>query len=38
MAAASVGFNDLSYFNRSFKRRFGVTASDIKTEARAGRG
>jgi AraC-like DNA-binding protein len=36
--ALSVGFNDLSYFNRSFKKRFGVTPSDIRMEARAERG
>jgi AraC-like DNA-binding protein len=27
--AFAVGFNDLSYFHRSFKKRFGVTPSDI---------
>ena len=31
--AYECGFNDLSYFNRSFRRRFGLTP----TEARAGR-
>ena len=28
--AAAVGFSDLSYFNRAFRRRFGVTPSDIR--------
>jgi AraC-like DNA-binding protein len=27
-----VGFNDLSYFHRSFRRRFGVTPFDMRTE------
>jgi AraC-like DNA-binding protein len=27
--AFAVGFNDLSYFHRSFKKRFGVTPADI---------
>jgi AraC-like DNA-binding protein len=31
--AYECGFNDLSYFNRSFRRRFGLTPS----EARAAR-
>lgn len=31
--AAEVGFGDLSYFNRSFRRRFGATPSDIRHAA-----
>jgi AraC-like DNA-binding protein len=27
--AAEAGFNDLSYFNRAFRRRFGATPSDV---------
>ena len=30
--AFTVGFNDLSYFHRSFKKRFGVTPSDIQMD------
>lgn len=30
--AFSIGFNDLSYFHRAFKRRFGVTPADIQAE------
>ena len=32
--AAEAGFTDLSYFNRSFRRRFGGTPSDIREAAR----
>jgi AraC-like DNA-binding protein len=28
--AFEVGFNDLSYFNRSFRRRFGATPSEVR--------
>ena len=31
--AAEAGFTDLSYFNRSFRRHFGATPSDIRTAA-----
>jgi len=32
--ALDVGFNDLSYFNRTFRRRFGATPSDVRAAAR----
>jgi len=32
--AFEVGFNDLSYFNRTFRRRFGETPSDARENAR----
>jgi hypothetical protein len=32
--AAEAGFTDLSYFNRAFRRRFGVTPSDVRQHAR----
>jgi AraC-like DNA-binding protein len=35
--AYTAGFNDLSYFHRSFRKRFGVTPSDIRTEFMAHR-
>jgi AraC-like DNA-binding protein len=31
--AAQAGFNDLSYFNRAFRRRFGATPSDLREAA-----
>jgi AraC-like DNA-binding protein len=36
--AFGAGFNDLSYFNRSFRRRFGATPSDVRTAARTEHG
>ncbi len=33
--AYDVGFGDLSYFNRAFRRRYGATPSDIRAAARA---
>jgi AraC-like DNA-binding protein len=30
-----LGFNDVSYFNRSFRQRFGCTPSDVRNAARA---
>jgi len=33
--AFSSGFNDLSYFNRSFRRRFGVTPSEARANGTA---
>jgi AraC-like DNA-binding protein len=30
--AYTVGFNDLSYFHKSFRRRFGVTPADMRAE------
>jgi AraC-like DNA-binding protein len=32
--AFEVGFSDLSYFNRTFRRRFGATPSDLRAAAR----
>ena len=32
--AFKVGFGDLSYFTRAFRRRFGMTPSDVKEQAR----
>jgi len=33
--AYDLGFNDVSHFNRSFRRRFGCTPSDVQNAARA---
>ncbi|BCP54383.1 AraC family transcriptional regulator [Kaistia sp. 32K] len=35
--AFAAGFQDLSHFNRVFRRRFGCTPSDVRAEALAGR-
>lgn len=32
--ALGVGFGDLSYFNLTFRRRFGMTPSDVRDRAR----
>ena len=32
--ALDVGFGDLSYFNRTFRRRYGMTPSDVREQAR----
>jgi AraC-like DNA-binding protein len=32
--AFAAGFNDLSYFNRAFRRRYGATPSDVREGAR----
>jgi AraC-like DNA-binding protein len=34
--ALDAGFSDLSYFNRTFRRRFGETPSDVRKMARQG--
>lgn len=31
--AYECGFNDLSYFNRSFRRRFGLTPTEARAQA-----
>lgn len=33
--AFAAGFNDLSYFNRIFRQRFGITPSDFRARSRA---
>jgi len=35
--AFEVGFADLSYFNRTFRRRFGTTPADVREQARRAR-
>jgi AraC-like DNA-binding protein len=32
--AFDAGFNDISYFNRSFRKRYGMTPGDVRHEAR----
>lgn len=34
MVALTVGFGDLSYFNRCFRRQYGMTPSDARAEAK----
>lgn len=34
--AFDIGFGDLSYFNRTFRRRFGATPSDVRAKAMMG--
>ena len=34
--AFDVGFGDLSYFNRTFRRRYGATPSEIRRAAKRG--
>jgi len=34
--AFNVGFGDLSYFNRAFRRRYGAAPSELRTAARCG--
>jgi AraC-like DNA-binding protein len=36
--ASDCGFNDLSYFNRSFRRRYGGTPTDVRGQAQRMRG
>lgn len=36
--AFEVGFGDLSYFNRTFRRRYGATPSDVRETASRGNG
>jgi AraC-like DNA-binding protein len=36
--AHACGFNDLSYFNRTFRRRYGLTPSEFRNEAPASDG
>jgi AraC-like DNA-binding protein len=31
--ALAAGFGDLSHFNRSFRKRYGATPSDVRAEA-----
>jgi len=34
--ALRVGFNDVSYFNRTFRRRFGMTPSEVRAQSDVG--